>query len=253
MGGQFSGVDGSAIGPGALERLREAALDILSPPRCAGCERPGALVCERCLSELDLIDPRHCCTGCAAPHGDIICTECRARVAPRNRWLAVASFTGPAPRIVRAYKDGGERALARPIAEMLLDAAVHAERVAPDRYGGLLSSAQAVAFVPATARAYRRRGFDHMEAIAHELASLSGVPVADVLVKHGSADQRGLTRRQRGERAAGAYEVLRPLSGARLLLLDDVITTGSTLTAASSALERAGAGAVDALAFARVW
>ena len=59
-----------------LGRLREAALEVLSPTRCAGCERPGALICEACLSRIEVIDPVHACTRCGAPFGDMLCTEC---------------------------------------------------------------------------------------------------------------------------------------------------------------------------------
>ncbi len=79
------------------------------------------------------------------------------------------------------------------------------------------------------------------------------MPVHDALVKHGAADQRVFTREERWAAGRGAYEVVEPVGDMRLLLIDDVITTGSTLNAAASALVDAGAEHVDALAFARVW
>ena len=246
--------------PDALRRAAAFGLEALSPTRCAGCERAGALVCDACLERLTLIDPALSCTRCGAPFGADLCTECApaASDGPRppaacDRVLAVAGFDGPVPRIVRAYKDAGERRLAGSIAEMLLDAAEHAELAAPDRYGGLLASADAVAFVPATAEAFRRRGFDHMEAVARALADLSGIPLLDCLAKHGRADQRRLDRAGRLASSAGAYEVVADVRAARLLLVDDVITTGATMEAAAAALKRAGAARVDVLALARVW
>lgn len=58
------------------ERATYEALEALSPTRCAGCERAGALICQDCLAALTLIDPRHSCTRCGAPFGDLLCTEC---------------------------------------------------------------------------------------------------------------------------------------------------------------------------------
>ena len=164
------------------------ALEALSPTRCAGCERAGALICQDCLAALTLIDPRHSCTRCGAPFGDLLCTECSvegtssAMAEALDRCLACAVYAHPLPRIIKAYKDAGERRLAPYLAELLYDTALHAQVVAPDRYGGVLSGADAVVFVPATAAAFRRRGFDHMEAIARPFCELSGVPLLDALV-----------------------------------------------------------------------
>lgn len=193
------------------ERATYEALEALSPTRCAGCERSGALICQDCLASLALIDPCHSCIRCGAPFGDLLCTECSV--------------------------EGTSSAMAE----------------APDRLGGVLSGADAVVFVPATAAAFRRRGFDHMEAIARSFCDLSGVPLLDALVKYGHGDQRELGRDERREHARGMYETVEDVRGRRLLLVDDVITTGATMAAASAELKRAGAAAVDGLAIARVW
>lgn len=244
----------------------DAALEVLSPTRCAGCEQPGALICEACLSRIEVIDPVHSCTRCGAPFGDMLCTECGASTgsdaaeAPRREpedvpglVLAATVFKDPVPRIIRSYKDAGEQRVGELIAELMFDAAEHAEQAAPQRYGGLLGSADAVTFVPVTASAYARRGFDHMELIARSFSELSGLPLVDALAKHGSSDQRAYGRAERQEHARSVYEVVVPVDGMRLLLLDDVITTGATVRAAASALRAAGAARVDVLAFARVW
>ena len=92
---------------------REALLETLSPTRCAGCERPGALLCDDCLNKLVLIDPEESCALCGAPYGRVLCTECRGTASSLDRCLACALFSGALPRVIRAYKDGGERRLAR--------------------------------------------------------------------------------------------------------------------------------------------
>lgn len=253
--------DGKAADPAgrAFHLVHEAVLEALSPTRCAGCERPGELICTQCLDELELIDPACSCTRCGAPYGSLVCTECTPAAgegifdsSPIRRVLAMAVFSGPLPQIVRAYKDAGEQRLARVFAEMLLDTAEHAELAAPDRYGGLLSGADAWTFVPVTAAAFRRRGFDHMEAIVSAMATATGIPMVDALVKHGASDQRRLGRAGRMERARDAYEVVVDVDGLRMLLVDDVITTGSTVVSVAKALHRAGAAEVDVLALARV-
>lgn len=241
------------------ERAGEFALELLSPTRCVGCERAGALICSNCLAKIQAIDPTECCTRCAAPFGKLLCTECAREgeaalmAAALDRCLACAVYATPLPRIIKGYKDGGERRLAPLLAELLLDAALHAESVSSDRFGGLLSAKDAVVFVPATAAAYRRRGFDHTEAIALPFCELAGLPLLDALVKSGHADQRSMGRDERRTSASGAYETVEDVRGMHLLLIDDVITTGATMSAASLELKRAGAASVEGLALARVW
>lgn len=233
--------------------VREALLETLAPTRCVCCEHPGALLCDACRERIVPIDPTHACPHCGAPFGELLCTECHGEAGRVHRCVAATVFEGVPAKIVRAYKDGGERRLAGIIARAMLSAVREAERAAPERFAGMLSQADAVSFVPATGEAYARRGFDHMEAVARELARAAPAPYRDVLAKRGRADQRRLGRAGRRSQAAGAYEVVVPVRGARILLLDDVLTTGATLNAAAAALLRAGAASVDALAFARVW
>ena len=111
----------------------------------------------------------------------------------------------------------------------------------------------AIAFVPATAAAYARRGFDHMELVARALSRYLGIGVADVLVRGPSRDQRELSRSDREKNLASSVRVIDDVAGTRLLLVDDVVTTGASLAACSRALLSAGARDVSACGFARVW
>lgn len=149
-----------------------------------------------------------------------------------------------AARIVRAWKDGGERRLVGEMAEMMARVTAPSWRDAQS----------AVVPVPATAAALRRRGFDHGDDLARSLAERLGLPVAPLLARPHARDQRSLARRGRIENLAGRF---RPLPGAQappaVLLVDDVYTTGATLFAASDAVRAAGAERVRCLTFARVW
>lgn len=108
-------------------------------------------------------------------------------------------------------------------------------------------------FVPATAKAYARRGFDHMELVSRSLCGQSGLPLADVLARDPALDQRALGREGRASNLAGTVRVLDDVSGLDLLLLDDVITTGSSAREAARALLARGASSVTACALARAW
>ena len=92
-----------------------------------------------------------------------------------------------------------------------------------------------------------------MERVAREAGEALGLPVVDVLARCDARDQRGLSRAGRTGNIEGSLVVLGRLDGARLLLLDDVVTTGATLGAAARALRAAGACGVAAAAVARAW
>lgn len=234
-------------------RLRNALGEVLSPTRCVCCEQPGSLLCERCSREIAWIDPADACSRCGAPFGRMLCTECNGVQVDLDHCLAAAVFDGPPAQMVRAYKDAGELRLAHLLSSMLCQAFLRAERSDSERYGHLASSVDALTFVPATAEAFRRRGFDHMETICGDVSARLGIPVLDALVKHGRSDQRKAGRRERALLSHGVYEVVAPVTGLNLLVLDDVITTGATLNAVARVLKRSGAARVDGLAVARVW
>lgn len=178
-------------------------------------------------------------------------------VAPDQGSLAdiIASLDGvrsyailewPHDRMVRAYKDAGERRLATLIAQGMARAA----RAAWPQELALLDC---VAFVPCTPQAYARRGFDHMEAVARELAGLLDVPLDDVLARRSLKDQRDLGRLGRAANVQGTFAVLHRLDGQNILLVDDVFTTGATMGEAARALKARGAARVLGLTFARAW
>lgn len=187
------------------------------------------------------------------PFGDLLCTECRGMPIALDHCLAATVFAGPPASMIRAFKDGGEMRLVDVLADLLTGALLDAERSASERFGHPLLCADAVTFVPATAEAFRRRGFDHMEMICSGVSDRVGLPMVDVLVKHGCSDQRGAGREERARLSRGVYEVVGSVRGLKVLVLDDVITTGATLNAVAAALRGAGAARVDGAAVARVW
>jgi len=223
-------------------RLIEGLAELLFPTRCAGCELPGAVLCDRCRDDLPRVEPAGACPRCGAPFGYLVCTECWSREWAFEAALAVGSLEAPLSRAVVLHKDAGERRLARVFGVFL------AEQVA----GAWPGWSECVGYVPATAVALRRRGFDHGRAIAVSLAAELGVPVADVLRRTAARDQRALGRAERAANAAGTFLAVGSVPD-RVLLCDDVFTTGATLDAAAAVLLSAGAKAVRVSAVARAW
>jgi len=219
----------------------EGLAELLFPTRCAGCDAPGAALCPRCLADVARIDRALACVRCGAPGGRDECATCAdARYAFRATRCA-GVLAGPLARAVVTYKDSGERRLALVLAGLAGDALV-----------GWEGWAEAVTWVPASPAAVVRRGFDHAELLARCLAArLDTHPVRMLLCREGR-DQRELGRDARRANAAGAF-VARPglAAPARVLLVDDVLTTGSTMDAAAARLREAGAVEVRAVAVAR--
>ncbi len=150
-------------------------------------------------------------------------------------------------RAVVMLKDGGERRYAGVLAELLAAAA-----------DGWLESDDILVPAPASPSALRRRGFDHAADIARALGHITGNEMRLMLRAKAGADQRALGRDARFANRAGAFRLAEarglaaePAVPARIVLVDDVFTTGATLDAAACVLRKAGAGEVRALAVAR--
>lgn len=256
---------------GAPARAREALEELLWPTRCVGCNLPGELLCERCRASLPWIEQRSACPVCGAPHGWLTCTECdRSRdhdgeaptldeETPLTSWpvrstICALPFSGVGAALVSTLKDGHELRLA-PIVAAIMATSLDEARSwdAPDgrpRFDDLHTDA--ICFVPATAEAYARRGFDHMELVSQALGAFLQLPVLDVLARHKAKDQRALGRQERASNLEGTIEVLADVHGLNVLLADDVITTGSSIRACAEALLAHGAASVTACSLARV-
>lgn len=231
-------------------------LDVLYPPACPLCAEPlehQAGLCADCWSGLDFFRGALCgtCgrdfpdTAISQPAAAVECSDCIARPPRYDRLRSALHYTDVAKRLVIGLKER-RRFEYVPLMLPWLQTAGRE----------LLAEADVILPVPLHWSRLLRRQFNQSALLAEALSRRSGVPVLkDALVRTRRTPQmRQMTRRQRAENVRGVMSV-RPgtdVSGARVLLVDDVYTTGATLRACTSALLRQGAQSVDLLTLARV-
>jgi ComF family protein len=224
--------------PRALAEL----IAIVAPPSCASCREPLAaadrMICPACVRALPWLRGVRC-PRCALPlHRRGGCPAAGAAFAAA--WAPLA-YDGVARRLVGALKFGGALALADVMAAQMAA-----------NLPAALRDAAAVVPVPAHHGRRRRRGFDPAHALAVPLARRLGLPLEPCLRRRGGggARQVGAGRAQRRDPRRIAVE-LRARPPARVLLVDDVHTTGATLDACARVLAQGGCGAVIAVSYAR--
>ena len=206
--------------------LLSALVDLVLPRTCAGCGVPGSVLCRRCAA---LLARPHLATPRRFPDG-----------FPPT--VAAGAYGGPVRPAVIAFKERGRAELARPLGTALA-LAVAAVTTAVDgpRRPVLLVP------VPSSRTALRIRGRDHVRELAgHAVAELraAGVPATEarLLARRGRVhDSAGLTAAQRRANLAGTFvRAGQPVPGALLVVVDDVVTSGATLTEAAAALAAGG-------------
>ena len=225
-----------------MSRLLDGIAELLCPTRCAGCDAPGVLICPSCETDLPRIQSPTACPRCGAPHGATVCTECWERTWSFEACVALGNLEPPLSRAIVLAKDANERRLAPELASRLAG-------VVEAAWPGWTCQ---VAFVPSTTEAVRRRGFDHAAALGAGVADALGATLVGALARTRALDQRELSRASRAANVAGSFAAVAPVEG-RVLLVDDVMTTGATLDACAAALLAAGAEAVRCAVLARAW
>ena len=214
-------------------------LDLVLPRRCGICGRVGGSVCRSCLARLAPCGPPWC-ERCGAPGPWPVrrCAECSGRRLAFASARAAIIYEDRARAFVTSWKERGRRDLAAVAASLVVDALPR-------------PPVDALAFVPGDRDRGLARGHAPAAALASELSAAWSIPVAALLRRRpGVERQRGLPRAERRQNVARAFSA-RGASPARVCLVDDVYTTGSTATACATALRRAGARRVEVVCLAR--
>jgi ComF family protein len=227
-----------------IKRLGGIALDLLFPKSCVGCGRDGDLLCDKCQSKLVRVIPP-ICPKCGRPQmNGIVCSACVTWKSNIDGIRAPFRFEGTIRKAVHQLKYRNIRSLAGPLAELMRDYLtrnpVPAELVVP---------------VPLHPRRLRERGYNQSELLAKELGKLVSIPVDfNTLVrqKYTTSQARTTSVEQRRVNMTGAFSCRGGgFQNRRIILIDDVATSATTLEACATAIKAAGAISVWGLVLAR--
>lgn len=235
-----------------LRRFAATLADVVLPPSCVACQCRLAghdTLCPSCWRGIDFIRPPLCDRlGIPLPYdtgGTMISAAAVAHPPSFSRARAVALYNGLMRDLVHDLKYRDAHHARRLFGRWLIDAGEQ-----------LIADCDVIVAIPLARRRMLMRRFNQSQILANEVGRLSNKPVAPLALVRTRAtrSQVGLSRSERERNVSGAFAV-RPgqaarITGKRVLLIDDVITTGATASAAAKTLLRAGASHIDVLALA---
>jgi len=235
-------------------KFASSLASLLFPDDCRLCGQPlrdlsRVPVCRACLRLPAPLAADFFCVACRTPFSNPFpldasgrCALCRTNLQGFDAAYSFGAYEGALRELIHLLKYDRIRTLARPLGDLLMAAYPREERF------------DAIVPMPLHWRRRWRRGFNQSELLAREMSRRCGVPVIRAVRRvRATASQAGLTNAKRRANVAGAFAPARrrPVRGLRVLLVDDVMTTGATASACSRALKSAGAKYVAFLALAR--
>lgn len=251
-------LDRSGRDTGPWRRWTGALLDLVFPPFCSVCrsslseERRGPL-CARCWETLERIGPPWCRT-CGVPMAAALrttdtplCGACRIRPPVFAYARAGVRYGDVAREALHALKFKGRRGLAGPLADLVVDGGA---ALLPMGWPDLLVP------VPLHPRRQRERGFNQASLLAHRLGEAWSLPVRDDVLARAvaTASQTALESSARRANVRNAFRLRHPepVAGRHVIVVDDILTTGATVSECVLTLQAGGAATVGVLTVARV-
>lgn len=235
-----------------LSGFTELISALIFPLECESCgsalpARPPVGICRKCYSEIRILGAPHC-PGCGRTltGGSAKCGSCLGQNFHFDRAFACTRYDGKIKELLHAYKFGGRKYLKNLFAKIIFQ--FMGDHLSADRF-------DAVAAVPLSPARKRERGFNQSELISKEVAKKTGAAhVSRALIRiKSAAPQSLLSKNERRANVRGCFLAKErgPFQAKRVLLVDDILTTGNTASECARTLKKAGAASVTVLACAR--
>jgi ComF family protein len=224
----------------------DSVIGWLSPPVCIMCGHEGRALCDNCsASEVIPFGIRCWRCGKVSPRSRT-CESCRHTSSPAHVWIST-DYEGASAKLLQLYKFGHQRAAVTPLVSLM------AETFWQFNSSGEITKDYLLVPVATATSRVRERGFDHTDLLAKKISQQLQIDYFPVLGRLGQMRQVGAKRFLRLQQVEGQFYAKHPgkINARRIVLVDDVVTTGATLAEAAKVLRRAGAKSVDALVFAK--
>lgn len=219
-------------------------IEFLFPTACAACGKLGPMICSQCRSRFCEIESPICIRcGHPSPNSVVSCISCRVEGFNLNQSRACFKYTEPLESIIKRYKYDGLHALAKPLGNMMAQ-----------KWPEWAQTPDMIVPIPLHVRRLRSRGFNQAQLLAHQLGATLGIGVNDLVLRRerNTKPQVDLSPIERKKNVQKAFQAKPgPVKGLKILLIDDVFTTGATMNSAADALLEAGAKSVSAYCLAR--
>lgn len=217
----------------------ETLISSIAPHECMGCRQQGTPLCDLCAEDLTQPVPSRCFRCLKRTQDFRVCPNCRRKSPLRQVWPA-SEYTPELAETIKAFKFHRNRALARPLANLICETLPY------------FPETPLVVPVPTAPQRVRARGYDQARLLSKLIAQNMGWQSIELLRREGTQRQVGTSRETRMQQLEKAF---RPIRGTftekrHILLVDDVITTGATLSAAATSLKNSNARSISAVAIA---
>lgn len=215
----------------------DALLSLIAPFSCVSCNKEGSALCSDCAQKIPKL-PSRCFRCYKLTANNATCNTCRSRTHVSRAYI-VSMFSGTIKELIHNYKLEHKRAISKNLA-ILLQQTYSVPR------------GELVTYIPTLPLHVRQRGFDHAKSLAKSYSKIVGTPTISLLRRQKQSIQTGSSRLKRLQNSQNLFSVIRPalVKGKTVYVIDDVVTTGATVSAAAIALKRAGARSVCVLAIA---